>query len=84
MNKKLLKGIIIIIICLLLSVVVYAKIEIYFTHVDDIQAIILLKINEAEESIEVAMYTFTDYVLADALVNAKDRGVEVRIYLDRS
>ncbi|MDP2362542.1 MAG: phospholipase D-like domain-containing protein, partial [Ignavibacteria bacterium] len=30
------------------------------------------------------MYTFTDLILADALVDAKNRGVEVRIYLDRS
>jgi len=83
-NKRLLKGIIIIIICLFLLVVGYAKTEVYFTHIDDIQTIILLKVNNSEESIDVAMYTFTDLILAEALVNAKDRGVEVRIYLDRS
>lgn len=30
------------------------------------------------------MYTFTDLVSADALIEARDRGVEVKIYLDRS
>lgn len=83
-SKRILKGIIVIIICLLLSIAIYAKTEIYFTHVDNIQSIILLKINEAEESIDISMYTFTDLILADALINAKERGVEVRIYLDRS
>jgi len=67
-----------------LSLGVCARTEVYFTHIDDIQAVILLVINEAEESIDVAMYTFTDFVLAEALVEARDRGVDVRVYLDRS
>lgn len=84
MNRRLLKGFIITILCVFLSVAVYAKTEVYFSHVDDIQAIILLKINSAEDSIDIAMYTFTDFALARALAKAKERGVKVRIYLDRS
>lgn len=84
LNKRILKGIIVVIICLFLTTTIYAETEVYFSHVDDIQAVIVLTINAAEESIDVTMYTFTDLILANALSDAKDRGVVIRIYLDRS
>ncbi len=37
----------------------------------------------AEKSIRVAMYTWTHLGLADALIAAKERGVEVEVILDR-
>ena len=83
MKKRLLKGLIVIILCVFLSISVFAKTEVYFSHVDDIQEILLARIDSAEYSIDVAMYTFTDFALARELVRAKERGVEVRIYLDR-
>lgn len=42
------------------------------------------KLLTADSTVEVAMYTFTSLPLRDALIRAADRGVEVRICLDRS
>lgn len=85
MNRRnALRGFIAMVICLAVTFAVCARTEVYFTHVDDIQSIILLKINNAEDFIDVAMYMFTDFVLASALVEARERGIEIRIYLDRS
>ncbi len=83
MNRRLLKGFIVIILCVFLSVAVFARTEVFFSRVDDIQEILLERIYSAEYSIDVAMYTFTDFALARELVRAKERGVEVRIFLDR-
>jgi phosphatidylserine/phosphatidylglycerophosphate/cardiolipin synthase-like enzyme len=84
MKKRLLKGFIVIVLCVLLSVSVCAKTEVYFSLSDPIQQLILFEIEHAEVSIDIAMYTFTDFALARALKEAKERGVKVRIYLDRS
>ena len=83
MNKRLLKGLLVIVLCVLLSVAVCAKTEVYFSLMDPVQQLILFEIEHAEVSIDVAMYTFTDFALARELVRAKERGVVVRIYLDR-
>lgn len=45
---------------------------------------IIQQIDKAKESIDVAMYFFTSGPLAQALVRAEKRGVEVRAYLDPS
>lgn len=42
------------------------------------------KLQTADTTVEVAMYTFTSLQLRDALIRAADRGVVVRICLDRS
>ena len=84
MKNRLLKGLFIIVISLLLSLAVYAKTDVYFSLTDPVQDLILFEIGHAEESIDIAMYTFTDFAIARELVRAKERGVEVRIYLDRS
>lgn len=60
----------------------FVKTEVYFSLYNDPQSVIIEHINNAEESINIAMYTFTDSDIAWALVNAKDRGVLIRIYLD--
>lgn len=51
---------------------------------DDTTAITRIKelIRKAKKSIRVAMYTFTREDLADALINAKNRGVKVEVILD--
>ena len=38
----------------------------------------------AQDSILIAMYTFTDFQLSQALLDARGRGVKVLGYLDRS
>jgi len=39
-------------------------------------------INQAKQSIQVAAYSFTSYDIADALIEAQRRGVDVRVLLD--
>lgn len=41
-------------------------------------------LDSAERSIEVAIYTFTSEPLSDALIRAHERGVAVRVIVDRS
>jgi|GEM_PF-1086492 len=45
---------------------------------------VIAQISRAVNSIDVAMYSFTSDPIAQALVNAKGRGVIVRVLLDRS
>lgn len=40
-------------------------------------------ISKAEHSIDVAAYSFTSYKIADALIDAHQRGVDVRVLLDK-
>jgi phosphatidylserine/phosphatidylglycerophosphate/cardiolipin synthase-like enzyme len=61
-----------------------AKPQVYFSLYDDPESIILQQLDGAEESIQIAMYYFTDSQLAQALVAANNKGVEVKIYLDSS
>ncbi len=57
-------------------------IEVYFTPSDvPIEKIIYL-IDHSKKSIDVAMYSFTSRPLAQSLINAKKRGVKVRLLLD--
>ena len=45
---------------------------------------LLEKINGATKHIYIAMYTFTHNDITEALINAKKRGDEVRLFIDRS
>lgn len=45
---------------------------------------ILLKIAKAERSIDIAMYNFTNSDLARAIIKARQRGVQIRVIVDRS
>ena len=58
--------------------------EVYFSLYDDPELIIIENIDNAKEFINIAMYTFTDREIAQAIIRAKDRGVNIKIYLDRS
>lgn len=60
------------------------KVEVYFSLYDDPESIIIENIDNAKESINIAMYTFTDREIAQAILRAKDRGVDIKIYLDHS
>lgn len=58
--------------------------EVYFSLSDDPELIIIKNIDNAKEFINIAMYTFTDREIAQAVIRARDRGVDIKIYLDRS
>jgi len=60
-----------------------AKTEVYFSLDDDPESIIIENIDKAKESINIAMYTFTDSDIAYAIVEAKNQGVDIKIYLDK-
>jgi len=47
-------------------------------------ALVQSTIAHAEYSINLAAYSFTSYKIADALIEAKQRGVEVRVLLDKA
>ena len=60
----------------------FAKTEVYFSLYVDPESVIIEHINNAEESINIAMYSLTDSGIAQAIVRANERGVVVKIYLD--
>jgi len=60
-----------------------AKTEVYFSLYDNPQKEITKNINQAEAFINIAMYIFTDKEIALPLVKAQERGVKVRLYLDK-
>jgi phosphatidylserine/phosphatidylglycerophosphate/cardiolipin synthase-like enzyme len=74
----------IIVLSITISISTLAKTEVYFSLSDNPQKAIIKNISQAETYINIAMYTFTDKEIALSLANAQQRGVKVRVYLDRS
>lgn len=60
------------------------EIEVYFSPRGNCSREIMQELSGAKETIDIAMYYFTSVELADMLVEMKDRGVKIRIYLDES
>lgn len=58
------------------------SIEVYFSPKGNCEKRILELLEAAQESIDVAMYTFTNSKIAWALAKARERGVRVRVLLD--
>jgi phosphatidylserine/phosphatidylglycerophosphate/cardiolipin synthase-like enzyme len=56
--------------------------SVYFCPEDFCEDKLVEQINSAEESIDVAIYSFSSNEIAEALINAKERGVEVRVVFD--
>jgi len=73
----------IIILTLTLCLSTLAKTEVYFSLYDNPQKEIIKNINQAEAFINIAMYIFTDKEIALPLEKAQERGVKVRLYLDK-
>jgi len=73
----------IIILTLTLFLPSLAKTEVYFSLSDNPQKEIIKNINQAEAFINIAMYIFTDREIALPLIKARERGVKVRVYLDK-
>ncbi|MBU1427699.1 DUF1669 domain-containing protein [bacterium] len=74
----------VIVFSITMSISTLAKTEVYFSLSDNPQKAIIKNINQAEAFINIAMYTFTDTDILLSLINAQERGVKVRVYLDRS
>jgi phosphatidylserine/phosphatidylglycerophosphate/cardiolipin synthase-like enzyme len=53
-------------------------------HNDHAESVVLKVINSSRSTLLVAAYSFTSPVIAEALVAAKRRGVDVRVVMDKS
>ena len=86
-NKKRIKLTILLLLTIIFisqfSLFPLAKTEVYFSLYDNPQKEIIKNINQAEAFINIAMYIFTDREIAIPLVKARERGVKVRLYLDK-
>jgi len=71
-------------LCLLLVTAQAVEPEVYFSRSDPVANVILREINSAKKSIYLLMYSFTDQEIANALIAASKRGVDVRIAFDKS
>ncbi len=56
--------------------------EAYFSPDDDLQQKLINLIEQEKKGIYLAIFTFTDKQIADALIRAKKRGVEVELIAD--
>jgi phosphatidylserine/phosphatidylglycerophosphate/cardiolipin synthase-like enzyme len=54
----------------------------YFCPHEDCPQALIAQIDSAKSTIDIAIYSFTDETIADALIAAQDRGVAVRIAFD--
>lgn len=59
-----------------------ARVEVAFTPGDDIAALIVKRIAAARRTVQVQAYLFTDRRIANALLAARRRGVEVEVIGD--
>ena len=79
MNKKHL-----IAICLLfVSTFAYADTQVYFSPNGGCQNAVIAEISKAQKTIDIAMYYLTSREIAQELVKAKDRGIKIRVVLDK-
>ncbi|MCX7123768.1 MAG: phospholipase D family protein [Gammaproteobacteria bacterium] len=60
------------------------QIQVCFTPGEDCASLLINQINAAQKSIEVQAYSFTSYKIAKALVKAAQRGIDVKIILDKT
>ena len=60
------------------------SVSVYFPRAGgDAEGALISQINSASKKLDVAIYSFTDENIADAIANAKKRGVSVRMMTDR-
>jgi phosphatidylserine/phosphatidylglycerophosphate/cardiolipin synthase-like enzyme len=59
-----------------------AKVEVAFTPGEDVSALIVRHIGQARSSVKMQAFLFTDRRIANALVAARKRGVEVEVIGD--
>lgn len=70
------------IVGLLICTVVFCS-EAYFTSKDVVRDQVIKQINLSNHTIDIAIYSFTSKDIAQALEQASDRGVRVRIVRDK-
>lgn len=58
--------------------------QVYFSRSDPVAKVLAREIDAAQKTIHVLIYSLTDSALMEALVRAADRGVDVKIVLDKS
>jgi mitochondrial cardiolipin hydrolase len=68
---------------LFLSPFVESLSEIYFSPEDHIGSKLIKLINSAQKKIYAAVYMITDKTIAQALIKAKNRGIDVQIITDK-
>jgi len=79
--KKLLASILVLV--LLAYTASYAEIKVFFSPDGGAAEEIIRQIENAESYIDIAMYSFTYEPIAEAVIRAKNRGVRVRILMDK-
>ncbi len=58
-------------------------IEVYFSPADNIESKIIKYINREQRTIKAALYWFTSEPIAQAIIAAKDRGVQIELIVDQ-
>jgi len=61
----------------------FAEIKVFFSPKGGIAEEIIKQIDSAESYIDIAMYSFTYEPIAEAIIRAKNRGVKIRILMDK-
>ena len=64
------------------NTLLFAETEVLFSPRGQIKETIIETINNSEHSIHIAVFIFTSGDIAEALLNAKNRGVKIRIITD--
>ncbi|MDD5162674.1 MAG: phospholipase D family protein [Candidatus ainarchaeum sp.] len=57
--------------------------EIFFCPADNCSAKLISQIDSAEKTVHVAIYSFTLDAISDALISAKNRGLEVKVLMEK-
>ncbi len=73
-----------ILILLFAANTIYAKTEVLFSPRGSIKDAIITNILSSKETIDVTAFTFTAGDIAEALYQAKERGVEIRVIIDQT
>ena len=61
----------------------FAEIKVFFSPKGGIAEEVIKRIDSAESYIDIAMYSFTYEPIAEAIIRAKNRGIKIRILMDK-
>jgi|SRR4051812_29575855 phosphatidylserine/phosphatidylglycerophosphate/cardiolipin synthase-like enzyme len=59
-------------------------VDTYFSPTDNLERLDIQQLRQAQQTVDIAMYAFTDKYLAQELLELARRGVRIRLYRDRS
>ncbi len=82
-KRKILISILILALFLFSHSFSFAEVRIFFSPEGGIAEEIIRQIDNAQEYIDIAIYSFTYEPIAGAIIRAKNRGVKIRILMDR-